>query len=275
MTDGRAPRVSVVVPVFNGERFLAEALSSVLEQTFEDFEVVVSDNASTDHTAEIVASFGDPRVRMYRNATNVGAAANWRLAVEEARAPYVKLLCADDLLYPGCIERQTAVLDDAANADVVLVTGVRDVVDESGRRLMSRGIRHAGTIAGHDAVRRICRAGTNLVGEPSAAMFRAEAYRAAGPWSLDAGYATDVDLWARLLLVGDLCVTAGPLSAFRVHAASWSGAVMGDHTRDMRKLLERMAADPRYGVTGADAAFGSLRAWSNARLRQVFYRVFL
>ncbi|HEY3316894.1 MAG TPA: glycosyltransferase [Coriobacteriia bacterium] len=272
---GAEPRISVVVPVFNNDRYLGETLRRVLDQTAGDFEVVVCDQASTDTSAEVSASFRDPRIRIVTNAETKGAVPNWNRGMAEARGRYVKLLCADDLLYPACLERQAAVLDDPANAGVSLVTAVHDVIDEEGKRIMARGFRKPGRMAGREAIRRVARSGSNLVGEPSGTMFRAEAYRAAGLWSESARYVVDLDMWVRLLLVGDLFVLGETLSAFRVQRGSWSNALTHTQTADMRRLLDRMAADPAYGVSRADAALGAVGAWRDTQLRRLFYRVFL
>ncbi len=114
------PRVTIGIPVFNGERYLARTLASVLGQTYEDLEVVISDNASTDRTAEICrdAGTGDRRIRYRHNESNLGAAANYNLLVREARGEYFKWSPHDDLLDHACIERTTAGLD--AHPDAVL-----------------------------------------------------------------------------------------------------------------------------------------------------------
>jgi glycosyltransferase involved in cell wall biosynthesis len=270
-----APRISVVVPVYNNGPYIAETLQRVLDQTVGDYEIVVTDDASADRSAEIVASFSDPRIRFIRNERNAGAVPNWNRGMAEARGRYVKLLCADDLLYPTCLERQAAVLDDPANAGVALVTAAHDVVDEGGKRIMVRGLRSEGCMSGAEVIRRIARSGTNHIGEPSGVMFRADAYRAVGPWVEDARYVVDLDMWVRLLTVGDLYVVGETLSAFRVQRGSWSNALTHTQTADMRRLLERMADDGAYGVTRADATLGAFGAWRNSLMRRVFYRVFL
>ena len=96
------PRVSVGIPVFNGERFLAETIESILAQTFKDFEIVISDNASTDRTEEICRSYAarDPRIRYNRNDTNRGAAWNHNRVFELARGEYFKWQSHDDFCAP-------------------------------------------------------------------------------------------------------------------------------------------------------------------------------
>src|SRR5262245_17750978 len=98
----RAPTVSVGVPVYNGERYLDKALSSILRQDFEDFELIISDNASTDGTAEICKAYADKdrRIRYHRNTSNIGAAPNYNQTFEMARGEYFKWCAHDDICYP-------------------------------------------------------------------------------------------------------------------------------------------------------------------------------
>lgn len=112
-TRKHAPRVSIGVPVYNGARYLAEALESLLRQTYEDIEIIVSDNASTDATEEIARSFAarDSRVRYDRLPNNIGAAANFMRVLHLARGEYFRWAAADDLSAPEFVERCVAILD--------------------------------------------------------------------------------------------------------------------------------------------------------------------
>lgn len=120
------PRVSVLIPVFNRESLLEPCVESALRQTFGDIEVVVSDNASTDGTWDLCRMLArrDPRVRVFRNASNLGPVANWRACVTRARAPLVKLLFSDDTLMPTYLEKTAPLLDDPS---VGLVSTAADV----------------------------------------------------------------------------------------------------------------------------------------------------
>jgi glycosyltransferase involved in cell wall biosynthesis len=110
---GRPPRLSIGLPVFNGERYLAEAIESLLAQSFSDFELLILDNASTDATKRICADFcsRDQRIRYTRNAANIGAARNFNLAVAQTRAPFFKWAAHDDLCAPEFLERCVEVLE--------------------------------------------------------------------------------------------------------------------------------------------------------------------
>lgn len=107
------PRVCIGLPVFNGAPYLAEALDSLLAQTFTDFEIIISDNASTDRTAAIAASYlaRDRRVRYVRNCFNIGLARNFNLVFGLARSPYFKWATADDVCLPEFLARCVDELD--------------------------------------------------------------------------------------------------------------------------------------------------------------------
>lgn len=126
------PRVSVGLPVFNGENYLAEAIDSILAQTFTDFELIISDNASTDRTEEISRVYveRDNRVRYFRHATNRGASPNYNFTVGQARGTYFKWMAHDDVLRPRFLEEAVRVLDD--RPDVSLVYSKTRKIDENG-----------------------------------------------------------------------------------------------------------------------------------------------
>lgn len=127
-----APRVSIGMPVYNGENFLAEAISSVLAQTLTDFELIIQDNASTDRTQQICAEFAarDKRIRYFRNPRNLGAAPNYNLAYSMARGKYFKWLAHDDRPTPGYLEATTRALDE--RPDAVLCNTVVRYIDGEG-----------------------------------------------------------------------------------------------------------------------------------------------
>src|SRR5262245_56958036 len=124
------PKVSICIPTHNAEPFMERTLRSVLAQTFEDYEIVLSDDGSEDATLAVARGFDDPRLRIVHSEPGRGAGANWNHALGEARGQYVKLLCQDDVIYPSCLEQQVGAFDDPAHASVVLVACQRDLVDD-------------------------------------------------------------------------------------------------------------------------------------------------
>jgi glycosyltransferase involved in cell wall biosynthesis len=147
------PRVSIGLPVYNGENFLEDAARSVLAQTFADLELVVCDNASTDRTAEIAQDLAasDRRVRYFRNERNLGAAPNYNRTWHESRGAYFKWLSHDDRLLPTYVEATVAALDAAP--DAVLCNSVVDYIDEHGN-VFATYDSELRAASGPDAVRR-------------------------------------------------------------------------------------------------------------------------
>ncbi|HEV8585519.1 MAG TPA: glycosyltransferase [Methylomirabilota bacterium] len=128
----KTPRVSVGMPVYNGERFLGPAIEAVLAQTYGDLELVIADNASTDATPDICRAYAarDRRIRYVRNATNIGAAGNFNRVFRLSAGEYYKLANADDLCAPELVARCAAVLD--AHAGTVLCYARATLIDERG-----------------------------------------------------------------------------------------------------------------------------------------------
>ncbi len=128
-------RVSVGVPVYNGEKYLAQALEALLAQTFQDIDIVISDNASTDRTPEICRAYQetDRRIRYFRNPRNIGAALNFNRVVELAHAPYFHGGACDDLYEPRFLARCVDALD--RDPGLVLSYARTRMIDENGDSL--------------------------------------------------------------------------------------------------------------------------------------------
>lgn len=133
--SSRNPRVSVGLPVYNGEQYVEEAIKSTLSQTFTDFELVISDNASTDRTPEICKDYAsrDGRIRYYRNDSNLGAAKNFNRVFELSRGEYFKWAAHDDLCHPSFIEVCVRALD--SSPDAVLCFGKTKIIDNAGQHV--------------------------------------------------------------------------------------------------------------------------------------------
>jgi len=128
-----APRMSVGMPVYNGEAYLEEAIRSVLDQTYGDFELIISDNASTDRTESVCRDYAsqDTRIVYTRNKENVGASKNYNRVFNLASGEYFRWFNADDVCAPKLHQRCIEVLD--ANRDAVLCYGKTDIIDSGGR----------------------------------------------------------------------------------------------------------------------------------------------
>lgn len=142
----RTPKVSIGLPVFNGEKFLSLAIESVLSQEFGDLELIIADNASTDGTAEICRRYADQdqRVKYVRHPKNIGAARNYNYVFHCGRGEYFNWLASDDLMRPGFLR---ACLDgfEASPPSSILVYPNFDFMDEQGAIIEGRNRRSANT----------------------------------------------------------------------------------------------------------------------------------
>src|SRR3989338_7703392 len=100
------PAISVIMPVYNGEKYLREAIESILNQSFSDFELFIINDGSTDGTAGIIASFHDPRIVYLKNESNLGLSRSYNRGIDAARGKYIARMDADDMSIPKRFERQ-------------------------------------------------------------------------------------------------------------------------------------------------------------------------
>jgi glycosyltransferase involved in cell wall biosynthesis len=230
-----SPKVSVCIPVRNGGDFLPLAADSVLKQSFDDFELIIVDNCSTDGTVKWIEDKlpAAPKIRFYKNATNIGLVGNFNACLAYARGEYVKFLCADDLLLPESVQRMSDALD--ADSSVMLVTGGRRLIDETGatitaQRYAAENVRLPGT----EAINR-CIFGKNHIGEPSAVMFRRKAAQRGFRDSLP--QLLDLEMWFHLLEQGAMVSLAEEVCAIRQYSGQMSqqniktGALIDDNVR--------------------------------------------
>jgi len=218
------PLVSILIPAYH-ERFFAEALASARAQDYPALEIVVGDDSPGDFIERCVREAADKRVRYVRNATRLGFQGNFTACFEQARGEYVKFLNDDDRLHPQCVTVLAMIL--RLNPGVTLATSRRFVIDEAGRRqpdipaTMPLALVPA-FFPGAELGNYVLMGMTNVVGEPSTALFRsADLAREAGSifrWGgEDYHCLADVSLWLRLLARGSAFYAAYGLSEFRRH----------------------------------------------------------
>jgi glycosyltransferase involved in cell wall biosynthesis len=215
------PSVSVLMPTYNYASYLAEAIESVLAQDFQDFELLIVDDCSSDQTAEVVRPFcdRDRRVRFVANPSNLGMVENWNRCLEQARGEYIKFLFGDDKLSgPQALGRMLGMLRD--NPSAVLAASARRILDEKSEGTQIWRPLPEGCHDGRKVIARCLIENANLVGEPSAVLFRRkDARRGFDPKFRQI---VDMEMWFHLLEQGDLAYTREPLCAFREHARQQS-----------------------------------------------------
>ena len=240
-----APKVSILIPVYNGEQFLAECLDSVLAQDFEDMEILIADDGSTDGSPALVGRYAskDNRIRWWKNPRNLGLAANFNCCLKAARGEYIKYVLQDDkLLSSTAIREMAAALD--ADFTVSLVGTGSYILDETSRLLEHRNNFSRGACNGRQVILRCMENPANLIGEPSVVMFR----RAMAIRGFDEGYKqlVDFEMWIHLLVQGDWFYLDSPHCAFRRHHAQQTQVNKRNRLADDEnvKLLESFFDHP-------------------------------
>jgi glycosyltransferase involved in cell wall biosynthesis len=209
-----APRVSVCIPAYNRRSLFRATLWSVLQQTFRDFEVVVSDNASGDDLAAEVEAAGDPRIRYIRQDRNLGAAGNFHFLEHAATGDYVLFLCSDDLLLPECLTKAVAALDASPSHDAAVYMSAH---------YGDRGFSHLSTMPDRPAATAAEYASDPSVRDfryaaPSLCLYRRQAFLALGGWDRRLQAIFDWEMYARTILRGGGVVFIHePLAIMRLH----------------------------------------------------------
>ena len=217
-------RVTVGIPTYNRSRWLREAMESVLAQSYEEFRLLICDNASEDSTRDVVESFRDERIVYSRSPGNIGMVPNFNRVMNLADTEYVMILPDDDALYPDYLRSTVAVLDSYPSVGVVH-TGF-DVVDHRSAVLQS-GLVLAGSAGFESRERYLERSMSSPIGAVcwSSALFRTHAMvEAGGQRAIDEPYA-DFPLLMRIALGWDFFSLSAPLVRLRVHDESETAAL--------------------------------------------------
>jgi Glycosyl transferase family 2 len=234
-----AVNVTVGIPTFNRAPLLAQAIESVLSQTLTCFRLVISDNASTDATPEVVRSFADERIEYLRSDCNVGAIGNLNRLIGLADTEFLVLLPDDDVLYPSHLGACVELLE---RSDTLGMTHTGFDLIDAGSRVLGRmrplGTRSPTVIEPRGrALERLMV--SNWPACFASVMYRTRAIVDAGGLREQDGQFGDMELWMRIALHWDLGYVARPLAGFRTHAASASSSVGTRHgvAADERELV--------------------------------------
>jgi glycosyltransferase involved in cell wall biosynthesis len=260
MAPNPSPLVSVVIPVFNGETFLAEAVRSVLAQTYQEFELVIANNCSTDRTLAIALEFAqqDPRVRVHTYPRHLPVVDSFNAAftLMSEQAAYCKPLGADDWLFPDCLAELVRVARDNPSVGMVTSYVLR------GTEVAGAGLPYPSTVI---PGREICRLrllhGIKVFGGPSASLLRAGIVRGRRPFYDPADYHGDNTAYLELLAEHDFGFVHQVLSFTRRDENSRTTAyLVRVHSTPAAEVDELTRFGPVY-LTLAEQAARLDEAW--------------
>lgn len=214
-----SPKVSVVIKAFNHEAYVGQAIESILNQTFQDFEIVITDDGSTDNTAQVIRSFKDPRIHFEILKSNQGISLAMNATLNRARGEFVAILNSDDVALPDRLERQVKYL--SLHPAVASLFSIPITVDDEGVQTPSfTNFRVALELSNHSSatwLRHFFFHG-NCLCAPTA-MIRCSALIDCGGYDPRLGNLNDFDYWIRMLLKGyKMHVLAEPVTLFRIRS---------------------------------------------------------
>jgi glycosyltransferase involved in cell wall biosynthesis len=259
------PRVTVGLPVYNGARYLGDSIRSVLDQTFEDFELIICDNCSSDRTPDVVRRFDDPRIIYVRHPKNIGGAANTNRCVELARGEYVGIWHHDDVMLPANLEQKVRVLDEHpsvgyVHSDLVLIDAEGTPMAqrwnvEATRDYVEPGLQVFHRYAAHMPIGALIFIGNVLM--------RRSCYQRLGLFRLDLPDCYDSEMWLRMALYYDVACLRAPLIKWRLHQASGthaSEALRGANwIRQHYAAVRRVVMDHGHRIPQCDQLWRELR----------------
>lgn len=240
MPNSNDPLVSIVIPTKNGMPYIVECIESLVDSSYQNLEILISDDQSTDGTLEYLMSLSDPRIRVLTSDREMTMSENWNRVKSLATGKYVKLLCSDDTVLKDGITNQITVLE--GDTQIILVSSKRQIIDKFSKVRIQKTIRGVGgKLESRTAIRKSFLAGTNIFGEPSSVMFRNTESFALLNWSSDWNYLLDFEYYCRFLLEKERSVVSFLNSVdatFRVHSSSLSAKISKTHFEEFLSLAK-------------------------------------
>ena len=224
-------KCTIAIPTYNREDAICDAIESALIQDMPDLEILVIDDQSTDRTFEILQNYSDPRLRIVRNDINVGLFGNFNRCLELANSQYIRILCDDDRLLPGCIPREVDVMEVNERVSLLFSKGQR--IDVFGHKVGPVGDHfRQGIYAGVDAICAVlwfkAHYAINPITLPSGVLLRKEAVHKAGWFDTTMKMEGDIDFWLRILEHGDMAVLSSFGCEIKFHPCQVSSKLLGD-----------------------------------------------
>jgi glycosyltransferase involved in cell wall biosynthesis len=218
------PKVSVCIPTYNRPEFLRQSIESVLMQTFSDYELIISDNASEESTTDIIRSFKDSRINYIRKQKNIGPIDNFNSCLAAAKGEYITIFHDDDIMLPDNLAFKVEALDH--NERGGMVHSNFHIIDKNGAITQ----KNAHFIESHDFVEtgssflRKSLLGFNPVNPPSA-VIRKECFDKLGGFSKKVNFTTDWEYWMRIAMHYNIIYLAKPLIKYRMyHLDGWASS---------------------------------------------------
>ncbi len=236
MSTSNSPKVTVLMPVFNGEKYIEEAIASILEQTFTDFELLIIDDNSTDRSFEIISSFNDTRLRVMQNEENKGLAKTLNFGLDLAKGKYTARMDQDDISYSNRLEKQVEVMD--RSLDFGLVSTNCYQINSTGQVQENTILKNG--IKGREVEWYLLWG--NPIVHPSV-MFRTELVKSLNGYpEIYRFHVEDYVLWHQLVELKSIVILNEPLLLLRKHNLNATELDLKTHIQELVKVNQELLA---------------------------------
>ncbi|MGM4967166.1 glycosyltransferase family 2 protein [Tardiphaga sp. 1201_B9_N1_1] len=238
----QSPMVTIAIPTFNRARHLRHCIKSALAQTYDNFEVLVSNNASTDTTYEVLKEFSDEKLRIVQQKINIGLLPNWNACLANAKGDYVVFLSDDDRVSPFMIQKAIDVVRKRPGLPIVVTLSnlhseaVGKTFAARGSRKLSTGI-WPGTAVLDEFLQ------NNITVTMCSVLLRADYVRANGGFPLECPHMADIAAWAPLLFLGEAGLVNEPCATFSYHGNSETSRLSPEELLLDGRHMEEMISD--------------------------------
>lgn len=263
-------KVTVAIPCYNAEKYIEATIKSVLAQTYKNFTLLIVDNNSKDKTLSIISKINDKRIKVRKNRKNIGMFQNMNECIRLTNTPYLKILCADDLIAPTLLEVHAKIFDKYPSVNLIYNSSI--IINDKNKNLITRKYFSKNKkIDGGVLINLILKSGRNPIGEPSSVSLRTKVLK---EYSLNFDtnfkYISDLDLWIKILKNGDAYYIKRPLSFFRMHHSSATTSLFKKGIKEHSKLISIYS--DQFNLNLIDIIVVNIKLYVNLLIKSLLIR---
>ena len=264
--------ILVFVPTYNSEKYLRQCLDSVLQQTFQDWQCVISDDASTDKSVEIAKEYEkkDTRFKVLTHEKNVGAANNWNRAKENNNSFATKILCADDYIFHDSLVIQLNLLK---RFNTSIVFSERKILFPSGRLLHPKLPKYGQSLSFNEAFSLYIKSGRNIFGEPVAALFKTESLISSKTFNSNFEFALDTFCYAAIANKENVTFDSNIVGVFRVSKSQWSYKMRSEQFFHDFEFIDHLIREEGVKISRFNVILGKVKVLLANMIRILVYKL--
>ena len=264
--------ILVFVPTYNSEKYLRQCLDSVLQQTFQDWQCVISDDASTDKSVEIAKEYEkkDTRFKVLTHEKNVGAANNWNRAKENNNSFATKILCADDYIFQDSLAIQLNLLK---RFNTSIVFSERKILFPSGRSLHPKLPKYGQSLSFNEAFSLYIKSGRNIFGEPVAALFKTDSLISSKTFNSNFEFALDTFCYAAIANNENVTFDSNIVGVFRVSKSQWSYKMRSEQFFHDFEFIDHLIREEGVKISRFNVILGKVKVLLANMIRILVYKL--